>query len=921
MLKLAQFELELRGMVQLGDPSKVKYPDRNACNKLISLAKEFHKYEPKPPKKKNPGKDGLKGLPKEKREYISNLMDFFKKNVNHLVKSVWHLGFDEFNKVDEINPLVEVKNLQHKFVENILEKFVESGKFNVENVSAVKRRLQPECKEEDGGILYNKPTSFVAYSPTQSLTRGILEQSSQILQSNVDYITALYIVVDFLYYLTERTSVEEELEEEGIEEGEEEDAEEEKGVDYDLFDVLLGSKKRDDSVVRDIGTYFKKKREKGTIPSQLFKMALRRARNNLNYKFNVAEARTNNVVFSRLVNYIIDLKKPNNLKEIINVPELRENIFVVSSGAKPIHYNFSITPLEDVSVDASGVRSRKVKVDYEVLCPASNYEKLINAHKKNLESKKVIELLRDKSVKEKSKMKKYDILIRNHWKEVHLSRTFTLKESKNHSDLKENYSDIINLIFNMDTKRVYEEFNEAKPENSMFPHQLRFFLQQVKGTPSRAAWRGNYEGLFNTFLRDKNIQLDDYRTMITPFLNKINLSKVDAPAEFTLRSATSYANFKEFLLNYSRKDLEAISSLNKESVEALMDAKQFPSLLKQLFLLQEDVDMKRHPELNRIINLFRDYMEYFRNFVEERTLSPAMLRVTPGGNLEVISRWKVAKHQRQENDIRRESLSLNADLGVSELMTIDVRNNNPAINELDKDKYVFSSSDEEDLIKGEGTLSDPDLNAKLERLRDEYYQKDGAQEQIADKFDRIKHLWDVYNDAYAKYGKLLSREHLNPYKQNLLRKYYLDSINLSDKIRTSTRELAHFASGCLRYVAAALEVDSVRLEELSGFEVLGKGKKSLNKELSNWIRGLVGELLKYKLESINIGVELRKKQARYTSKQCHACGNIGRRGQLLEGVGFVEKGYGLAFKCSNPFCEKYDAVINADLNAARNIAQ
>ena len=100
--------------------------------------------------------------------------------------------------------------------------------------------------------------------------------------------------------------------------------------------------------------------------------------------------------------------------------------------------------------------------------------------------------------------------------------------------------------------------------------------------------------------------------------------------------------------------------------------------------------------------------------------------------------------------------------------------------------------------------------------------------------------------------------------------------------------------------------------------MLGKGLKSLNKELSGWIRGLITELLKYKMQSIKAGVGYTSIDARYTSKYCHICGNIGRRGAIIRGK-FLEKGYGLAFSCSNPFCEGHNLVINADLNAARNI--
>ncbi len=91
----------------------------------------------------------------------------------------------------------------------------------------------------------------------------------------------------------------------------------------------------------------------------------------------------------------------------------------------------------------------------------------------------------------------------------------------------------------------------------------------------------------------------------------------------------------------------------------------------------------------------------------------------------------------------------------------------------------------------------------------------------------------------------------------------------------------------------------IAIEDLGSFRPK-KGCRKLNRLLSNWIHGRILEYVKYKAYWEGIYVKVVKPNK--TSKKCHVCGAEGfRRGAI--------------FKCS-----EHSYVVNADFNAACNIA-
>ncbi|MHA1283380.1 MAG: hypothetical protein ACTSQP_12805, partial [Promethearchaeota archaeon] len=195
--------------------------------------------------------------------------------------------------------------------------------------------------------------------------------------------------------------------------------------------------------------------------------------------------------------------------------------------------------------------------------------------------------------------------------------------------------------------------------------------------------------------------------------------------------------------------------------------------------------------------------------------------------------------------------------------------------------YYYDSID----IAAPGVNNPDNININRGSLRDT----------INQKVLRIKHLWDAYFETYSKYGKLLSHDNLNNFQLNLLKKYYLEAVNLSDKIKRSYLDLGHTATAFIAHSGAYLDVEDIKFENLRSFEVAGRG-------------------------GINSDVQYSRKNPYRTSKLCHVCKTPGKRGKVYPGNRFIEKGYGSAFICTNQLCPAKDRIINADLNAARNIA-
>ena len=81
-------------------------------------------------------------------------------------------------------------------------------------------------------------------------------------------------------------------------------------------------------------------------------------------------------------------------------------------------------------------------------------------------------------------------------------------------------------------------------------------------------------------------------------------------------------------------------------------------------------------------------------------------------------------------------------------------------------------------------------------------------------------------------------------------------------------------------------------------------QRSMNYRYSSWPHGFLLSRIKY-IGSL-YGVEVRDINAAYTSKVCNQCFHIGRRDSKI-------------FRCLNPNCRSYGSLVDADVNAAKNI--
>jgi len=94
------------------------------------------------------------------------------------------------------------------------------------------------------------------------------------------------------------------------------------------------------------------------------------------------------------------------------------------------------------------------------------------------------------------------------------------------------------------------------------------------------------------------------------------------------------------------------------------------------------------------------------------------------------------------------------------------------------------------------------------------------------------------------------------------------------------------------------------LEDLSYIrENLDYGKY-MNRRLHGWAFARLTDRIKDK--AADVGIPVQFVNPAYTSKTCHACGHIGRRGSQAE------------FRCTNSEC--WVTEYQADINAAANIA-
>ena len=99
------------------------------------------------------------------------------------------------------------------------------------------------------------------------------------------------------------------------------------------------------------------------------------------------------------------------------------------------------------------------------------------------------------------------------------------------------------------------------------------------------------------------------------------------------------------------------------------------------------------------------------------------------------------------------------------------------------------------------------------------------------------------------------------------------------------------------------------MEELTGIgkDEDGNVKKKRQFILRNWSYFELQTMIQYKAKMA--GITVKKIPPAYTSQTCSCCGEIGERKEQAH------------FKCLNSQCEMFGIDVNADYNAARNIAK
>ena len=133
--------------------------------------------------------------------------------------------------------------------------------------------------------------------------------------------------------------------------------------------------------------------------------------------------------------------------------------------------------------------------------------------------------------------------------------------------------------------------------------------------------------------------------------------------------------------------------------------------------------------------------------------------------------------------------------------------------------------------------------------------------------------------------------------------------SLRSKERAWTKHMNHLYSREIIKTAQKLRAGTIHMEELTG---IGKDKDGKVEErrqfiLRNWSYFELQTMIQNKAKMA--GITVKKIPPAYTSQTCSCCGEKGERKEQAH------------FKCLNPLCSMFDKDVNADYNAARNIAK
>ena len=132
---------------------------------------------------------------------------------------------------------------------------------------------------------------------------------------------------------------------------------------------------------------------------------------------------------------------------------------------------------------------------------------------------------------------------------------------------------------------------------------------------------------------------------------------------------------------------------------------------------------------------------------------------------------------------------------------------------------------------------------------------------------------------------------------------------LRDKERNWVRTKNHIFSREIIKCALKIGAGTIHIEKLKniGKDKDGNIEESKKYILRNWSYYELQEMIEYK--AAMEGITVKYVNPAYTSQTCSCCGNKGER--ISQSI----------FKCLCPECSEYGKEVNADYNAARNIAK
>jgi len=135
-------------------------------------------------------------------------------------------------------------------------------------------------------------------------------------------------------------------------------------------------------------------------------------------------------------------------------------------------------------------------------------------------------------------------------------------------------------------------------------------------------------------------------------------------------------------------------------------------------------------------------------------------------------------------------------------------------------------------------------------------------------------------------------------------------IKAVDKLRSHeanwVKNYNHTVSRKVVDFALANHAKYINLEDLSGITETAASKNA--RFLKDWSYFQLQQDIKYKAEKV--GIVVRMIDPAYTSRTCSCCGHTDKSQRVSQSE----------FYCSNPECKMHGKYINADFNAARNIA-